>query len=98
MLSSTNKPSATSYEVFLHVHTPVGEFTGFASEDFPTIDEAYNKMNDLQEMIRDCDCFTFASDKSPGTEITLAREVITNSVFVFSVVQGLKTAIDNAVS
>jgi len=76
----------TSYQVHLKVSSPVGIFTGFASGDLPTQDDAIIERNNIQENLRNCDLFTFFSDTQPGTEITLNKLVITNSVFEFTII------------
>jgi len=72
--------------VYLKVSSPVGIFTGFASEDFSTQDDAIIERNNIQEKLRSCDLFTFFSDTNLGTEITLNKSVILNSVFEFSII------------
>lgn len=74
-----------TFQVYLHAYTPVGEFTGFASPDIPTFEEADEERNKLQDVLRNCDQFTFFSDVEAGTDITLGRTVIDRSVLKMSI-------------
>lgn len=73
------------FQVYVHVFTPVGEFSGFASPDIPTFEDADEERNKLQDLLRNCDSFTFFSDQEPGTDVTLSRAVIDTSVFKMSI-------------
>jgi hypothetical protein len=73
------------FQVYIHAYTPVGEFTGFASADYPTFEEADEERNTIQELLRSCDSFTFFSDREPGIDITLSSTVIDTSVFKLSI-------------
>lgn len=75
-----------NFQVFATVNTPVGIFTGFASDIFPTHEEAYNELNSIQEMLRNCDSFTFFSNINLGAEFTISRTTIDNSVFEMIIV------------
>jgi hypothetical protein len=76
-----------NFQVYAEISTPVGKFTGYASDYIPDFDEACNERNRIQELLRNCDSFTIFSDTQIGTEITLSRTVIDTSVFEFSVEQ-----------
>ena len=69
------------FQVFAIVNTPVGIFTGFASAVFETHEEAYDELSAIQELLRNCDSFTFFSNINPGAEFTIGRTAIDNSVF-----------------
>jgi hypothetical protein len=86
------KSSPSDYQVLAKVTTPVGVFTGFASGDIPNFDDAVTERDGIQEMLRDCDAFTFFSIAEPGTEITVLRNCILDSVFELSIVHGLRDA------
>lgn len=73
------------YQLYLMANTPVGVFTGFASEDFETEEEACTARDEIQETLRQCDGFTFFSDRNIGTEITICKTAIENTVFEFSI-------------
>lgn len=70
-----------AFQVYVHAFTPVGEFTGFASLDIPTVEDANEERDKLQDILRNCDQFTFFSDREEGADITLGRTVIEQSVF-----------------
>jgi len=89
--SSNDASNLSEFQVLAKVHTPVGVFDGFASGDMPDFDSALAERDKIQELLRDCDAFTFFSIAEPGTEITLLRDIINGSVFELSVVQGLST-------
>ena len=74
------------FHVFAKVTTPVGVFTGYASSDLDSAEQANGERDGIQEMLRNCDSFTFFSDSDPGSEITLGRTVIDTSVFELSVI------------
>lgn len=74
------------FQVFTTVNTPVGIFTGFASEIFATHEEAYNELSNIQQMLRHCDSFTFFSNINLGAEFTIGRSAIDNSVFEMIIV------------
>jgi len=92
MTTVTGKSEPTDFQVYAKVSTPVGIFTGFCSGDIPSFEEASNERDGIQEMLRNCDSFTFFSDVQPGTDITLSRTVIDTSVFELTVVHGLRDA------
>lgn len=75
-----------NFQVFTTVNTPVGIFTGFASDVFATHEEAYNELNNIQGMLRHCDSFTFFSNINLGAEFTIGRSAIDNSVFEMIIV------------
>jgi hypothetical protein len=72
------------YQVYAKIYTPVGVFTGSAG-DFDTEEEAFTERDNIQELLRDCDLFTIFSDEDPGTEITVNKTTIQNSVFALVV-------------
>ena len=74
-----------TYKVFLKANTPVGVFSGYATSDCETHEEAYDEMTNIQNMLRNCDSFTFFSHLLAGVEYTIATKTITNSVFEMSV-------------
>ena len=74
------------FQVFATVNTPVGIFTGFASDFFTTHEEAYAELSSIQEMLRNCDSFTFFSNVNLGAEFTIGRTAIDNSVFEMIIV------------
>ena len=84
--------SSDKFQVYAKVSTPQGVFTGFASGDIDDFDQACGERDGIQEMLRNCDCFTFFSDTTPGCEISLYRDVIQSSVFELMVVKGLAAA------
>jgi hypothetical protein len=73
------------YQIYTTVHTPVGIFTGSAGIYYSE-EEAFKERDGIQELLRDCDSFTIFSDDEPGTQITLTRELILNSVFALTVI------------
>lgn len=78
------------YQVYTKIHTPVGTFTGYATGDLPSNEDACKARDKLQNLLRSCDSFTIFSDVQPGTEYTISEAVIKNSVFEFTVVNGLR--------
>jgi hypothetical protein len=74
------------FRVTTKIHTPVGIFTGIVSDDFETVENAFDERVKLQEVIYNCDTFTFNSDQDEGTEVTLNQLVVKNSVFEFTVI------------
>ena len=78
-----------SFCVMAVIATPVGVFSGFASEDFPTSGDAEQKRCDLQEMLRNCDTMTIISADDTTAEITLTVDVIKNSVFQFKIAESV---------
>jgi hypothetical protein len=75
--------------VMVVVASPVGVFNGFASEDFPTPQEAEAKRCELQEMLRSCDTMTIVDAHDTTAEITLTAGVIKNSVFQFKIAESV---------
>lgn len=78
------------FRIYVHAYTPVGEFSGFASDEIAELEQALLNRDDLQEILRNCDSFTLLGAHDGYVEITLATEVIKNSVFKFFIKEVLE--------
>ncbi len=85
-------PTELVFQVYATVTTPVGVFTGFVSADLPSFDEACQERDRIQNMLRDCDSFTFFSDQTPGSEFTMLHALINTSMFETNIVHSPKLA------
>jgi hypothetical protein len=80
------------FRVLMKVTSPVGVISGNCSGDIDTFDKAISRRDEIQEILRNCDLFTMFSDEDPNIEITLSNGIIKNSIFIFEIVEILKSS------